>query len=254
MNRILLGFSVLLLVSSCSKFQYVSMSSDLTRSPQRKFVHENDSLVVTYSIKGQEGEFQVDIFNKLIKPIFVDWSKSSIIINNVSVPYWKNEFNLNAETQGYRSLITQYPSSTTQGTLSQESSVSAIPPRSSTQRYLGKLRSDFFAVPSETSQKITIQNQTQQLRINARQNRFEKEKSPLTFRSYLTISATEDFKHPVFIDNQFWVNEVLASHTDPSLIGSVKESDFYIQKPTQFGTVLIGTAALIVLVFAVLAN
>ena len=72
---------VVLLMSSCSAYQYVSVESDLPRDEKQNFVFENDTVALAYTFTGQGFPIKISIFNKLPQPVYVDLTRSIIVMN-----------------------------------------------------------------------------------------------------------------------------------------------------------------------------
>jgi hypothetical protein len=55
------------------------------------WVYENDSIKVTYSFWANKGVMSFEVYNKLDKPIYIDWKNSSFIYNGNKLNYWVDE-------------------------------------------------------------------------------------------------------------------------------------------------------------------
>jgi len=69
---------------------------------------------------------------------------------------------------------------------------------------------------------------------------FSIEKTPLQFRSYLTISVSEYFVTPTILDNQFWVSQVIQTTVEPVSLPNKSQDQFYLDEGTSFGKFMIG--------------
>lgn len=231
----------------CSTYQYAVLDGDLNKDQSFRFIHETDSIKVKYSFMGENGPIQIEIFNKQTQPIFVDWKKSSLIINENTVPYWKDESSINATSSGYNLNWTPtYTTniSQTNGIISRAASVDFIPPQSSITHNSIFIKHEFFLLPQPSSNnklKLTTNGTT------VLKHTYERENSPLKFRSYITLSSEEDFSKTTVLDNQFWVTEIMQSSIEPSLFPG-KINQFYIKKTTGVG--LAGTGVLTVMIIA----
>jgi hypothetical protein len=81
MNRFVPAIFILAVCSSCSIYQYNTLSSDIGEP----FIFENDTVRVRYSFG--DGNVNLEIFNKAARPLYVDWSRSSLIIDGDPAPY-----------------------------------------------------------------------------------------------------------------------------------------------------------------------
>src|SRR5437879_399347 len=89
-----------LIFCSCSKFQYVTLQSSIPVQ-SKGFVIENDSVKITYSFKGQNCPVQVEVYNKLEKPVYLDWKKSALIMNEERFSFWEDKTSIRATTISY---------------------------------------------------------------------------------------------------------------------------------------------------------
>ncbi|HNC30155.1 MAG TPA: hypothetical protein PKX08_09130, partial [Cyclobacteriaceae bacterium] len=71
--------------TGCSTYQYVTVSSPL--KTQNEFIAENDTVKISYDFSGEQGPVKISIYNKLSTPLYVDWSKSALIIGDMRKSY-----------------------------------------------------------------------------------------------------------------------------------------------------------------------
>ena len=43
------------------------------------FLLENDSLWIAYCFKGENAPIRITVFNKMTKPLYVDWAQSALV-------------------------------------------------------------------------------------------------------------------------------------------------------------------------------
>jgi uncharacterized protein YxeA len=77
-NAIVLIFS-LLLITSCAKYQYATLNSDLKIDNTNQFIYENDTVRVNYWFAGENCPVQIRVFNKIKTPIYVDWKNRRLL-------------------------------------------------------------------------------------------------------------------------------------------------------------------------------
>ena len=247
----------LILLSSCSKYQYATISSDLKENEIGEQVIDNDTIQIRYSFDGYNCPVKIYIYNKLGIPLYIDWSKSALVHNGQSFSYWKDVSVLHANSSGYEIRWTGYVSTTNNtinGSLEREAIINFIPPRSSIQANRFSVKSKFF--------EFTEQDKMSKIKINTvngvskvRQYLFTSDKTPLKYRSYLTLSTDESFKTSFYYDDTFWVSEVLETTTAPQsfLTPPGEDSDkFYLRKTTGGGLFLL--LGVIILIWAVSNN
>lgn len=76
-----------LFLGSCSShtYFYSTMSSNdpyTFKNKQGEFVIEGDSLDVIYNFHGENSPITVGVFNKMSKPVYIDWRQSGVSIDN----------------------------------------------------------------------------------------------------------------------------------------------------------------------------
>lgn len=143
----------MLVCSSCLKYQYATVAGDLAKDKNRQFVFENDTLKVTYAFIGTDCPIQITIFNKFNTPIYVDWKKSALVIDERRFSYWKDESILNATVSGYDINWTTQVSTNdleAEGTIIRNEQISFIPPNSSIVASPLSVRSSLFILPKVT--------------------------------------------------------------------------------------------------------
>jgi len=183
------------------------------------YVFENDSLKITYSFWKQRGLMTFAIFNKLDKPLYIDWKKSSYIDNSVKLNYWIDE-EKKKTLEYYSSYYYDGPflkpgdvvSST--GGVSVSSTVKVeritfIPPNSNyyrSQFYI--LPNNFFKLDIKTPYKEVPRNDKPKKTTKIYEKSYSKETSPLIFRNFLTLSFSENFENEFYVDNEFYISDI----------------------------------------------
>ncbi|NJO69435.1 MAG: hypothetical protein HC830_09295 [Bacteroidetes bacterium] len=137
------------LLSGCTSYQLISVNSNLPQSKNQELVFENDSLKVTYSFNGMACPVKIRIFNKLQQPMFVDWSKSAAVVNDLKINYWEDVASFSGGADGSSVKITkdlELNASDINGTIKRKEKVSFIPPQSGILNNPTYLRSTFFEI------------------------------------------------------------------------------------------------------------
>jgi len=229
------GLVFVVFLSGCSVYQHVNLASNMPQNDKFNFLIENDSVNIIYSFYGQNGPIHIELFNKLDKPLYIDWRKSALITNGQSNSFWKDEARISGSTTEYKiipenSIVSSI--SNMEGTIVKNDKVTFIPPHSNISFDSYVLRSTFFNSPVQSSERVDIY--TSEGKINARKFSFSKEDSPLSFRIFLSISEDESFKNPVQFDNTFWVSNYFSTSVSPTALGIIPGNQFYIRKATGF--------------------
>jgi hypothetical protein len=180
------------------------------------YVYETDTLSIKYYFWAERGIFAYAVYNKLDKPIYIDWKNSSFIYNDDKLNYWsENEtyyttgiykgFSYHGKLikPGY-SVNEGINESTTQKVKPER--ITFIPPKSNYYNssftllqhfhYWKDLKDTAVARTDKVGvTEIFIQNYSQN-------------NSPVRFRNYLTLSFDENFQHVFRVDNDFFVSSI----------------------------------------------
>src|SRR5258706_7879221 len=71
---------ILLTFSSCASYQYLTLDSpEVQKNNKKEFTWENDTMRLTYNFHGEGGPLSMTVYNKMDKPLFVNWKKSALI-------------------------------------------------------------------------------------------------------------------------------------------------------------------------------
>lgn len=257
MNRLLFLILASFLLSSCSTY-YVSKlnSPDLKKNEETgAFTFENDSLSIGYSFFGENAPVQIDIFNKMDEPLYIDWQRSALIVDDQATSYMGDNISINGSTASdgysYRSVAdwrstTQYGAFN--GTATMPRGLSFIPPKSRIEKTQLELANLFYEDIADSSysrlELAGFDGATHQIKVR----NYTTENSPLHFRSYLTLytldEVTEKPKQIIFEQN-FYVNQVSKLGTNPENLLSYKNrrGDIFYNKKTKGRNATLITAA-----------
>lgn len=184
-----------LTLTGCSKYQYVTLNSDLPKNPKGEVVYETDSLVLRYKVFGQEGPARFFVYNKLQDPLYINWKESGIIIvNNAG---GKDSVRLKKEWQ--EDPIKK----------EENSVLSVIQPGGFIASYPIHLRKRFIQLSYGKFETKSIGENS------IRSQHYQQDNSPLRFRSFLTLSSDKNFSKNILVSNDFWVSEVSETVVDP---------------------------------------
>lgn len=219
----------LFLLSSCSSYQYLKVSSDniSSRTDNQDLVSENDSVRITYNFNGYKGPVTITVLNKSERGLEIDWKKSSLIVGDKSEAYYKPEWQINGHSGSI--LFTNATSTTINATVTREEGTEFLPPHTAVTRSAHYIKPNgSFGMPANAvEEKVKIEGISKKLKKGT----YTKENSPLIFRSYLTFKSVSD-NQSFAIDHSFYVSEIMETVLSPDLIWSSgqKEGDsFYIK-------------------------
>lgn len=231
LKKFFAAFVSVVLLSGCNVYQHVRLDSDVPQNDQSEFLTENDSLSIIYSFNGQSGPIYMEIFNKLNKPFYVDWSKSALIVEGQSYSLWKDEARMSGTSTQFE-VITQngVPGSigNLDGTIVKNDKVTFIPPLSRVVINSFALQDHFFLAPEEAGVKTKLH--TLNGIKKAVKYSFAKEDSPMNFRIFLSLSMDDRFEKPLQIDNTFWVSDYFITSASPAALNVFPGNQFYNMK------------------------
>lgn len=249
MKSILSLLILTILLSSCSKkmIQVFETSSSNTKLINSSWIFENDTTKIVYSFWSDKGIMAFSIYNKLDKPIYIDWKTSSYIYNGVKLDYWLDGFRsisttgktITSNSSSYKAIVSQYNgylytgqniefgevngssneiSSSSSITNSVETSssyvvhperITFIPPKSSYSRYQFYLLPKQFEVNHQAAAVDTVTDyEDLTKKALIYKLTFDYQNSPLKFRNYLAFSFSENSQDYFFIDNEFYLTSV----------------------------------------------
>lgn len=231
---------VLLLASSCSTYQYGTVSSsDMSMNGKQEFVYENDSIRLIYNFNGRNAPINITIQNKLPVPVYIDWQKSALIINDQAISYVPTEMKIeggvhsSSYNSGNRGSGTDVRSATINATASLPPSIDFVPPQSYFTRNPMGLTDRFIEnVPESAFQRLKY-NVAEGYTMPVKAAVFTEGSSPIRFKSYLTLMVGETAARPVSFEHSFFISQLMSSGKAPSTIWLHRENrgnQFYISK------------------------
>ena len=221
MKKVLAIIFIASLLSNCSKIyiQVFETGSTNTKKVDEYFIYETDSVKITYAFWENHGVMSFAIYNKLDKPIYIDWKNSSFIYKSYKLDYWIDETQ-NKTTSYFGSYWYNGPlikpgfavQTGTQISNSNEikpERVTFIPPKSNffkSQFYL--LPINCYKLSSSHSDSVVPRNDKPKKNTTVYSEDFSIINSPLKFRNFLAFSFSEDSKEFFYVDNEFFLSNV----------------------------------------------
>lgn len=204
----------LLLLSSCTRYQYIYLNSSIPKNSKQEYAYENDTIAVSYSFEGQNCPLNIKIYNKLSAPLFVDWRRSSAIVLDENISLWDGPVNEYSEH------------------------ISMIPPLATTEiQPLNMITRFVNFTTSDKNEKVSYMTSTGL--ITARRHIFKPEDTPYYFRCYLVYSTEKNFTSENYTDHNFWISGIVSSY---SKLPISQPTAFHLQQPTAFSTFVQVTA------------
>ncbi len=189
------------------------------------------------------------IYNKLNKPIYIDWKKSNYINNSNKFDYWADEVQSNTTsrsksrlylyTGAFMPFSSSYGNSKSSTTTTKSERVDFLPPKSflhSSKYYITSEDFDDWGSVYEKREEARHDNPKKKTTVIAKH--FTYENSPVIFRNFLTFSTKEDFSTEFYVDNEFYIEDIQEMDNRhfsiDTLINMVNRKKFFYKKGTSF--------------------
>ncbi len=220
----LIKLSILVLglsLTRCSSvlYQVVELEPKNTQTNNDGYpIFENDTVRITYSFWDKNGIMAFQIFNKSNKDLYINWEKSSFIVNSQKFKYWEDKTTISSgavylskKKAGY---FDNFGVGLSSSTIVKDEKISFIPPQSYIYKYTYVLHPGNYFPLSPNQKKIYVKKDDTQPRSTVRnvyyiQDTFTENNSPMMFRNYLNFSFEESFIQKFSYDNAFYVKKVL---------------------------------------------
>lgn len=237
--KFLLLVAVPFLISSCKQWaQVYKIDSNISKNGLF-WLYETDSVQVTYWLWAQRGVLSFAIYNKLDVPLYIDWKKSTFFREQDRFNYWIDEEVVNSLTY-YKGFAFTAPtftpiahsyengqvvtyglpgtvsanagSSVSTSVKSKPERVTFIPPKS----IYYPAKPMFFIYPAfgtklrkDRDFETVARNDDPKKTTRLYKAEYEETNNPFAFRNFLTVSTSENFENEFYIDNKFFVAEIL---------------------------------------------
>lgn len=198
--------------------QYYKVESINTTQRENEFIFENDTVRITYSFWSNGGVMAFTVFNKLDKPLYIDWQRSALIINADNNFY----FNDSMANEGYL-----------------QKTVGFLPPKTQLKQSLDGIVKKNISEWSNYETQYQTRNDSKKEQTKIFAKKFSPQTSPVIFRNYLTLSDKPEFDGLFSIDNGFYIGELDAMDVrnfrhdkgnNMSEYYYYKGTDFYLEK------------------------
>lgn len=233
MKRFVLVSILLLSLSSCrSTYYYSVLNTDdeyVEKVGNGDFLMDSDSLWIAYCFKGEGAPIQITVFNKSNKPLYVDWERSALIIDDVAMTYAGKKIDYAGDID---LVITndRYATGTFDGMAPLPRDISFVPPQSMISEIPLGLNPNFEKI-KKVYAGSHLQGKTGK-NFKVDKAVFDENNSPLFFRSYLTVY--EKPENPMTFEQSFYMSDLIKTHRlSPNGLSSEmleKGNFFYVQK------------------------
>jgi hypothetical protein len=218
---------LLLMCSACTPnmVRLVEMNG-ATLSPGNQLVFDNDTVSLTYNMWADNGTVSFVLTNKSSKPIYIDWKKSMMFINNTSYLYWQDQDQIAMSSEGTVTPgyglgpASRIVATNSQGTVSHPERISFVPPHSN-YAFSGPSLKAFNTVPDSSSGKDiqvqkTYKKAGKMTKVNVR--RYSADNSPIQIRNYITYTFKENSDEEHVVDHKLWA-EVITTMPQHQFMG-----------------------------------
>lgn len=220
----------MLAFSSCASYQYLTLdSSEVQKNDKKEFTWENDTMRLIYNFHGEGGPISMSIYNKLSKPLLVNWKKSSFVRDGQAFSLLDHNVQLSG---GYSGSST----GTIAASFDLPEGMNLVPPGSFITKSLNALVQPAPVYSAKFTEKTEERKVTNPMGGGYSYKRFlfDPTASPLQFKSYLAFAlanSTEEF----FVSHSFYAQEVLLSSEVPEYFTPYKQQgdQLYVRQPAQ---------------------
>ena len=227
---------ILLFFNSCASYRYYTINSaGVTQNDKHEFVIENDSLRLVYNFNGFNAPVNITIKNKLSVPVYIDWQRSALIVNDQAISYVPAEMRIDGgfygssykygNSSGYKTTSGQI-----QATASLPPSVDFMPPQTYLTKSQLSIPNRFIGQVPETAFYREKYKVMEGRTVFVKRANFTEATTPLRFRSYLTLMVGELTNKPLTLEHSFYISELMttgAVPTDMHIISAGKGNMFY---------------------------
>jgi hypothetical protein len=217
-------------LSSCgSRVQVYSFTSNSDKVHDSSFTYCNDTIEIKYNFSSEYGVFGFQVRNLGNDPIYIDWSKSAFIYNNVKNDYWRDSWKSVSTTSALNPWYI--------GTIQlgyKEERVTFIPPKALYKREQFQILTGFNLKNQryDVSTSVVSRNDKLTKKTKVQTAFFSESNCPIILRNFLTYSIEEDFKSVNIIDHEFrlkMVQEMDSRHFEYFLLDPSKAGNWYLR-------------------------
>lgn len=250
MKNILILSALVLALTSCSKYQInVLSSSNIKKDPENgKFVTENDSVKITYSFFGRNAPINLEVYNKLNEPLYIDWQRSAFITDGKAVSYASDQLHITGEVSGSSigNKNYSYSSGNIDAVATLPKTVVFVPPHTGVSRTLLEVTSQFITyIPDNKFAKKELPSLSISGSSLVNIAEFNTEQSPLNFRSYLSLYVLNNNgpKYTAY-EHDFFVSKLINTGEEPANFefSQTRRGDYFYTSKVTTGS-KVGTGA-----------
>lgn len=194
---------ILLIISSCTRFSYITFDSDLPMNPSGLYTVDQDSLHMAYRFTN-DADLELQITNTMDKLVFVDWEKSFLIVDDRSIRLKE----LNGSFQGTTDEVEiegGIKLGSFSGAIYSEGTKTYIPPFSRLTHLVNDVPVELDVLKeNQTPEKVKLAY------ANGQRYRVDPKEKKATYRTYIYLE-TEKGAEPIILEHSFRIIEVWES-------------------------------------------
>lgn len=254
MKKLFILLGTAMLFASCKTYVVSTVaSSDAGRDAQTgKYVLSNDTLDLSFSFAGNGMPLTVEVYNKLPEPLYVDWGRSAMVVQDKAYSFVNDEIKIAGDVSSSTYKYQNVPYSDTYGNFNATAQLSKnesfVPPHAKVSRTIYVLNAlKTTAVDKSKFEKDVINTVDGTGVVYTKTAKFSKAESPVQFRSYLTFFTVKNEQLKSFAhENSFYVSAITKTGANPAKLDfqSDRENIIVNGKATGFAKVMTGVAVI----------
>jgi hypothetical protein len=205
----------MLLSTGCSRYQYLFIGSSLPQNNLKEYVVDNDTVSIRYNYSEANLRLTVSIYNKLLRPLYIDYLKSAIIINNEQL----------------------------NGPIYDDTQPGFIAPLSYVRLKSNPVRYEDFDIKDLGESKQVQIGSGKGTKLS-----FDKNSTPLHFRIIIALTENDDYSAATFYDYSFWLSDIIESGVKPKSVPERQANQSYINTSASTNIWLAYTGVIVVTV------
>jgi hypothetical protein len=208
------------------RIQIMEVKSPNCFTDGRILQYENDTIRIGYMFWSNGGTMGLYIHNKLKRPIYIDWKKTSFITESTKHDYWdENVVIKESGTSGGSSMrimgvFLNNSSFSSLTKLTKSERITFLPPGTTIEKTLFRIADEFVTL-DESIYKDTLlmlkQNDwltdhnyyDKKTKVRILIDKYTEETSPLKFSSFITYSLDEKFSDEAYVNSPFYVSHII---------------------------------------------
>lgn len=214
LNALLYAVVITLLFISCAgpRMQIVSLNCNNMNRQDTLWIKRDSIIKIGYYFYGKNCSTNFILTNISNKPVFFDKKNSFISYRNNQYDFWRDVSQVKGSLtiKQYRTLSWQTNNPINEQ-ITRTNRIDMIAPRSTLifEPALD-IRDSLFNLSSYKLKSDTVDaNWTKGKKTIIQSVDFTEQTSPLSFRYFISLSHTEDFKEPLYYDFTFWASNIM---------------------------------------------